>query len=247
MFLHSALDPKLQQRSRRFGVLNDTAPRLSVQLTDYGFVYGGRYRTVDEGVYNWRLTQWMMPSHTMIASKQFPYGGRVYVPVDDEHVNIFNYRYHPERPLNEQELAFIATPLGSPRRERSTLALNDGRRVDTWRLLANRDNDYQLDRQMQRTSNYTGILGIQEQDKAMTESMGAIVDRTQEHLGTADVAIIAARRRLLALVRELQAGVEPVAASRGDAYHVRSLDVVTNAEELQDVVAAHEAELLAIA
>jgi hypothetical protein len=77
--------------------------------------------------------------------------------------------------------------------------------------------------------------------------MGAIVDRTQEHLGTSDIAIIAARRRLLALVRELQAGVEPPAAARGDAYHVRSLDVVTNAEELQDVVAAHEAELLAIA
>src|SRR5262249_18793700 len=100
---------------------------------------------------------------------------------------------------------------------------------------------------MQRTSNYTGILGIQEQDKAMTESMGAIVDRTQEHLGTADIAIIAARRRLLALVRDLQAGMEPAAASRGDAYHVRSLGVVTNAAELQDVVAAHEAELLAIA
>jgi len=247
MFLHRALDPNLQQRSRRFGVLNDTAPRLSVQATDYGFVYGGRYRTVDEGVFNWRLTQWMMPSHTMIASKQFPYGGRVYVPVDDEHVNIFNYRYHPERSLNEQELAFIQTPLGSPRRERGTLELSDGWRVDTWRLLANRDNDYQIDRQMQRGSNYTGILGIQEQDKAMTESMGAIIDRTQEHLGTSDVAIIAARRRLLSGVRDLQQGVEPLVASRGEAYRVRSLDVVSKAEQLQDVVAAHQADLLAIA
>jgi phthalate 4,5-dioxygenase len=247
MFLHRALDPTLQQRSRRFGVLNDLAPRLSVQQTDYGFVYGGQYRTVDAGVYNWRLTQWMLPSHTMIASKQFPVGGRVYVPVDDEHVNIFNYRYHPERPLNENELAFIETPLGSPRRERDTLALSDGRRVDTWRLLANRDNDYLIDRERQHTGNYTGILGIQEQDKAMTESMGPIVNRSQEHLGTSDLAIIAARRRLLRVIRELQEGVEPDIAARGDAYRVRSLDVVSTAENLHDVVAQHRADLLAIA
>jgi phthalate 4,5-dioxygenase len=247
MFLHRALDPDLQQRSRRFGVLNDRAPRLSVQPTDYGFVYGGRYRTVDEGIFNWRLTQWMLPSHTMIASKQFPVGGRVYVPVDDEHVNIFNYRYHPERPLSDQELAFIETPLGSPRRERSTLTLADGRRVDTWRLLANRDNDYLIDRDRQRTGNYTGILGIQEQDKAMTESMGSIVNRSQEHLGTSDVAIIAARRRLLRAVRDLQQGLEPAIAAMGDAYRVRSFDVLTSAEDLQEVVAKHQADLVAIA
>jgi phthalate 4,5-dioxygenase len=246
MFLHSAIDPSLRQRSRRFGVLNDVSPKLFVQETDYGLVYGARYNTVDEGTYNWRMTQWMLPSHTMIASQQFPVGGRVYVPVDDEHVNIFNYRYHPDRPLSADELAFYETPLGSPRRERGTLALRDGSVVDTWRLLANRDNDYLLDRDMQRTKNYTGIAGIQEQDKAMTESMGPIVDRTQEHLGTSDVAIIVARRRLLQTIKHLQEGIEPDVASRGDAYRVRSLDVVSSEAKLSDVLTEHQLSLQAL-
>jgi hypothetical protein len=43
------------------------------------------------------------------------------------------------------------------------------------------------------------------QDVAMQESMGPIADRANEHLGSADAAVIAARRRLLAEVRALAA------------------------------------------
>jgi phthalate 4,5-dioxygenase oxygenase subunit len=39
--------------------------------------------------------------------------------------------------------------------------------------------------------------------------MGAIVDRTNEHLGTSDLAIIRMRRRMLEGVRRFQAG-EPL-------------------------------------
>jgi hypothetical protein len=52
--------------------------------------------------------------------------------------------------------------------------------------------------------------------------MGAIYDRTKEHLGTADLAVIQGRRRLLRGARDLMAGIEPYAASHGEAYHVRS-------------------------
>jgi phthalate 4,5-dioxygenase len=41
------------------------------------------------------------------------------------------------------------------------------------------------------------------------ESMGPIYDRTTEHLGTSDAAIIAARRRLLQAVRGLARGEAP--------------------------------------
>jgi phthalate 4,5-dioxygenase oxygenase subunit len=40
---------------------------------------------------------------------------------------------------------------------------------------------------------------------AMQESMGTIADRTNEHLGSADAAVIAARRRLLAEAKALAA------------------------------------------
>src|SRR5437764_1499463 len=72
--------------------------------------------------------------------------------------------------------------------------------------LANIDNDYLIDRQAQRTQTFSGIRGISEQDMACQESMGPIYDRSNEHLGTSDSAIIAMRRQLLKLGRMLQDG-----------------------------------------
>jgi phthalate 4,5-dioxygenase oxygenase subunit len=79
---------------------------------------------------------------------------------------------------------------------------------------------------MQRTQNFTGIQVIRTQDTAMTESMGGIVDRTQEHLGPTDVAVIAARRRLIKMARDLEDGIEPVEALRPEIYNVRAVDMV---------------------
>ena len=42
----------------------------------------------------------------------------------------------------------------------------------------------------------------------MTESMGAICDRSEEHLGVTDAFIIAVRRFLIRAARDLQAGKE---------------------------------------
>jgi hypothetical protein len=90
----------------------------------------------------------------------------------------------------------------------------------------NLDNDYLIDRHMQRTQNYTGISVIRTQDTAMTEGMGGVVDRSQEHLGTTDAAVIAARRRLISMARDLQQGIEPTAALQPEIYNVRAVDMV---------------------
>ena len=79
---------------------------------------------------------------------------------------------------------------------------------------------------MQRTQNFTGIKVGRSQDTAMTESMGGIVDRSQEHLGSTDAAIIAARRRLIQMARALEDGVEPTAALQPEMYNVRAVDMV---------------------
>jgi hypothetical protein len=62
-------------------------------------------------------------------------------------------------------------------------------RVDPTTLLplANRANDYLIDRAVQKMVNYSGIRGISEQDMAMTQSMGPIYERWNEHLGGSDV------------------------------------------------------------
>lgn len=58
-------------------------------------------------------------------------------------------------------------------------------------------NEYCQSRELQKTGNFSGILGIANQDHAATETMGPIVDRTKEHLGTSDLPIIHMRRLLL--------------------------------------------------
>jgi hypothetical protein len=72
------------------------------------------------------------------------------------------------------------------------------------------ENDYLIDRAKQRTQSYTGIDGgAIPQDQAVTESMGDIYDRTREHLGTTDKAIIRMRRMLIGAARDLANGAEP--------------------------------------
>jgi hypothetical protein len=71
------------------------------------------------------------------------------------------------------------------------------------------DNDYLIDRDEQRSKTYSGIQGIAQQDMAVTESMGLIMDRTHEHLGTSDKAIIRMRRMLIEAARNLEKGIDP--------------------------------------
>ena len=65
----------------------------------------------------------------------------------------------------------------------------------------------------------TGILGIGDQDHAVIESMGAIYDRTQEHLGTSDLMVIRMRRLLLKAAHELREhGTPPPGVDDPEVY-----------------------------
>ena len=93
----------------------------------------------------------------------------------------------------------------------------------TGRLRATKENHFLQDRYRQRNTDLlSGIVGVREQDTAIVEGMGALADRTREHLGTSDIPIITMRRRLLRDAKALQLGVEPVAASSGAHFGVRS-------------------------
>jgi hypothetical protein len=141
---------------------------------------------------------------------------------------VIQYSYHPERALTAAE---VQAQKSRPEIEPVRYRLPDGVIIDICRDVRHADNDYLIDRHMQRTQNFTGIAVIRSQDTAMTESMGGIVDRTQEHLGTTDTAVIAARRRLLAMASALQEGVEPAAALQPDLYNVRAVDMVCKEDD----------------
>ena len=84
-----------------------------------------------------------------------------------------------------------------------------------------------------------------DQDRAIQESMGPTYDRRKEHLGTSDLAIITARRRLMNLARDLQQGIEPFQASHGDLYRVRAMDVNTAVDDFDAMIASHGNGLIA--
>ena len=65
---------------------------------------------------------------------------------------------------------------------------------------------------------------FQDQDIAITESMGPLYDRTREHLGPSDVVIVQIRNRLLAAAEALRQGMAPVTRDddwRGRPYSAR--------------------------
>src|SRR5262249_30976671 len=146
-----------------------------------------------------------------------PLNGHFWVPIDDENCWNFSMTWLPERPFTAAEIADVE----------SGNNIHAGVDPATFRPLRNKDNGYLLDREAQRTFSYTGIKGVSEQDSAVQESMGRIVDRSREHLGTSDTAVIAARRLLLNEVRALENGGElPYAATHPGVFRVRSGDMV---------------------
>jgi polysaccharide pyruvyl transferase WcaK-like protein len=96
--------------------------------------------------------------------------------MDDDNTMVYNWEYSiTDEPLNEAD--------------RLELRLGNGPlEVDqtTFRSKRNRENSYLLDRQTQKTRSFTGIEGVNTQDRAVQESMGRLVDRSREHLGPAD-------------------------------------------------------------
>jgi hypothetical protein len=97
-----------------------------------------------------------------------------------------------------------------------------------WRLVANKENDYLIDREAQKNwVSYTGINGgtngVFLEDQAVTESMGQIYERDKEHLGTSDSMIIRTRRRLINAAKAFaETGVGAPGVDNPEIFGVRS-------------------------
>ena len=76
-----------------------------------------------------------------------------------------------------------------------------------------------IDRGLQRSGSFSGIDGIHLQDQAMTESMGAIVDHTLEHLAISDLMISRTRRRIIQAARAAAEGIAPPGVDHPEVYH----------------------------
>ena len=172
------------------------SPTLEMEDTWYGFRYAGLRKTPN-GYTNARVTDIILPYYTLVAPVYGPIGGDnflVMVPIDDHSFWRLGFATKSTPVPDDPRLAAL----------QAIIAQYGIKERDQWA-----ENDYLIDREAQMTSTYTGISGIAQQDLAVTESMGTIGDRTKEHLGTTDRAVIRMRQKLINAAKDLANGIEP--------------------------------------
>ena len=223
-FLHRRFDAEGVAKTALAGgyFQEDTAPRYTVHDTPYGLACGAR-RSVEGGQYLWRVNLFLMPCFTLIPPSDDPHVRlfRAWVPADDTHTNVLCAGWRTDGPVSERDLALWRGGEAAHRK------VEPGTATPAERA----DNEYLIDRAAQRTRSFTGIAGIRAQDAMVTESAGAIADRTREHLGTSDKAVIAFRQRLLGAARRLAQGIEPQAPYDPDCYRVRAHSALVPRDE----------------
>ena len=202
-FLHSQLGAEVvpADDALRPLVTSDRRPLLQVEDTAVGVMYGPCREAGSADLY-WRVSQFQLPFYTSVPA----YGGlnrlKIWVPMDNAHTMVWEANWSPDRDLDAEERR------GHKGRVGPSGFLPD---TDGWHgrgnFAARAENDYLVDRERQKTHNFTGMEDeTPVQDAAMQESMGAIVDRSLEHLCASDAAIIRMRRRLMSAAKELDEG-----------------------------------------
>ena len=201
-----------------------TAAKVEVHAAPYGYTYAS-IRPLKDGQGNYvRTYHYVMPNHQIRAiqeltddgsMKKFKIAGHVWVPIDDENCMTWNWYYSLDNPLEDQE------------RDESFWG-NGPQFIDEdngFRPYLNKRNDWGIDREVQKNETFTGIQGVNQQDRAVQEAMGPIVDRSKEMLSQSDKAIVAARRLLLDATKTVEDGGNPMATD--DSYYdIRAIEQV---------------------
>jgi phthalate 4,5-dioxygenase oxygenase subunit len=218
-FLHNERLGDLQVLRSR-----DPHPRLEISREDYGFSYASIRDVGEEGFYV-RVNHFVMPFHQMRGGVTSYDGGRtkvpkldghIWVPIDDHTTYVYNmlWTYDENVDLTPEYVAYWESLSG---RGREHL-------LPGYRLKANGANDYNIDRQRQKTKTFTGIVGLNTQDWAVQEGMGPVTDRSREHLGTTDTAVITVRQLLLEACAVVAAGGTPRGLEPSTYRSVRPYD-----------------------
>lgn len=188
---------------KRTDTSTDTSPKLEAEDTAYGFRYAAiRIPTHNPETERYvRVTLFLAPFTAFIPRPLDPTHMahvQIFVPVDDERTMFYGIFFSQD-----------GSAIGD-QRVREDHHVVPGVDLDAnWARRATIENWFDQDREAMKQGSWTGIQGFTNQDMACQESMGPVVDRTQERLGTSDVAIIWMRRRMSEALRRFEAG-EPL-------------------------------------
>jgi len=171
-------------------------------------------RAMTEELTHVRVTQAIFPHTFVIPLSETLTITQMHLPVDDTHTywySIFTSFAGPvdKEAMRQQRQQFIALPDYVPK--------------------SGRHDDWGFDPAEQRSRTFLGMgeEDINVHDQWAVEGIGAIQDRTREHLGTSDKVIMANRRALLQAIETVRAGgVAPGAADPALAAQMRGPDTV---------------------
>jgi len=167
-----------------------------VELTDYGLRSYKIRRDAGPDRYHLYVTEFVLPNFTAFPGSGYDLGGysvNWHVPVDDSSHWKYTFVFSRTGAVDKNRL----------RRSRSEVAPD-------YKPIRNRANRYLQDRPSMEQESYSGIgRNFQDQDLCAVEGMGRVQDRTREHLGSADRAVVVGRKVLLNAIREVQEGRDP--------------------------------------
>ena len=153
-------------------------------------------RRINDAFTHVRVTHAALPHTFVIPLSETVTITQLHVPVDDTHTTWYSFFTSFAGPLDkdtmrQQRLAHIALPDYVPKN--------------------GRHNDWNFNPSEQSTRTYLGMgeEDINLHDQWAVESMGAVQDRTREHLGQSDKVIMANRRQLLQAIATVEAGGTP--------------------------------------
>jgi phthalate 4,5-dioxygenase oxygenase subunit len=178
----------------------DASPAIEADETDFGFHYvamrpAGAKRMA-------RIASFIAPCFVANPNGDLWFA---VVPVNDERCNFFHVWWNAdkrigEEPLRTQQLAFVGLDDPTLTKYGLTAATCSSDVAMSWR------NGYRQDRATQRAGHFTGFDSFTQEDAACSVSSGAIRDRSQEMLSTADIAISRLYRSLLACAKGARDG-----------------------------------------
>jgi phenylpropionate dioxygenase-like ring-hydroxylating dioxygenase large terminal subunit len=224
-FLHRMTGPSVAREGADNSLLSgDVNPKLSVERTSFGTRMHS-LRTLPNGKRYLRITNYVYPNGTTPVGAEPPpvhgYQGRWYVPMDDTHHMRFEFFLRYEGALDKAELA----------RSRAQHIAPDMRHI------RRAENRYLQDRaEMKRDETFAGLgRYVPGHDVFAIETQGAIQDRTLEHLGSTDIAIIEMRRALIQAIKQMDEGKEAPGLLR-DATANKFPDFICTADYLDEGV-----------
>ena len=169
-------------------------PQIDVEGTDYGLRLFTRRRLNDRHTHL-RVTNLVFPYAFVIPMSPEMTITQWHVPIDDTSCYWYAIFTSFGKPVNHQQM----------REQRLQLY-----QLPDYRPRLGRHNQYGYNTAEQKAQTFTGMgFDINVHDQWAIESQGRIQDRTREHLGTTDKAIVAYRRMLVSAIGQVANGEKP--------------------------------------